>query len=150
MWRPVTFLREYQSKLILGLALFKIFVGDMNSGIERILSKIADNTKLHDVVKVLKGSDTTQMDLEKPEEWDHVKLRKFKANFNFKILRLSRGNPKHKQRQGREWIESNPGGKDLEGVDGQEAQHWPRKVVDALSPDVFKARLDGALSGLVY
>ena len=48
----------------LGLMLFNIFVGCVNSGIECTLSKFADNTKLSGTADMLEGRDATQRDLD--------------------------------------------------------------------------------------
>ncbi|PKU43332.1 hypothetical protein llap_6372 [Limosa lapponica baueri] len=66
---------------------FNIFVGDMDSGIESTLSK--------------------------HERWaraNHMKFNQAKC----RVLHLGRGNPRHKYRLGREWLESSPEEKDLE------------------------------------
>ncbi|KAF1434066.1 hypothetical protein FQV24_0014282, partial [Spheniscus mendiculus] len=52
-WRPVT--NGVPQGLVLGLALFNIFVSDMASGI-----KFADDTKLCGAVDTLEGRDAIQ------------------------------------------------------------------------------------------
>ncbi|PKU46417.1 rna-directed dna polymerase from mobile element jockey- hypothetical protein [Limosa lapponica baueri] len=98
--------------LVLGLALFHIFVGEVDSGIECTLSKFADNTKMCGVVNTLKGRDAIQRDLDKLERWVCANLMKFNQA-KCKVLYLGHSNPKHKYRLGAEGPESSPEEKDL-------------------------------------
>ncbi|KAJ7416897.1 hypothetical protein BTVI_34328 [Pitangus sulphuratus] len=66
---------------IVGPVLFHIFINDLDTGLEGILSKFADDTKLRGAVDSLKGRETLQRDLNKLEDWmitSHAKFNKEK------------------------------------------------------------------------
>ncbi|GAB0203122.1 mitochondrial enolase superfamily member 1 [Grus japonensis] len=109
-WRMVT--SGVPQGWVLGRALFNIFVGNMDSGIECTPSKFADDTKLCGVVNTLEGRDAIQRDLDRLERWARANLMKFNKA-KCKVLHVGRHNPKHYYRLGEEWIESSPKEKDL-------------------------------------
>jgi len=89
-----------------------IVVSDIDSRIECILSKFSDNTKLCGAVDTLERRDTIQRDLDRLERWACANLVKF-SKAQCQVPHMSQGNPKHKYRLDREWIENSPEEKDL-------------------------------------
>ncbi|PKU46095.1 rna-directed dna polymerase from mobile element jockey- hypothetical protein [Limosa lapponica baueri] len=109
-WKPLTSGVPHRS--VLEPMLFNIFFEDMESGIECILGKFADDTKLCGAVDTLEGRNAIQRDLNRLERWAHANLMKFNQA-KCKVLCLGHSNPRQKYRLGREWIESSPEEKDL-------------------------------------
>jgi len=97
---------------VLGPELFNIFVSDMDSRTEYILSKFADDTKLCGVDDTLEGRGAIQRDLDRLERWACVNRMKFNKA-KCKVLHMGPGNTKHKYRLDGEWLESSAEEKDL-------------------------------------
>ncbi|RMC14318.1 hypothetical protein DUI87_09412 [Hirundo rustica rustica] len=96
----------------LGPALFVTFASNMGSGIECTLSRLANDTNLYGGIDTLDSRDTIQRDLDRLESWAHLNLMMF-SKAKCEVLHLNQGSPKNKYGLGGEWIEINPGEKDL-------------------------------------
>ncbi|XP_061213376.1 uncharacterized protein LOC133214481 [Neopsephotus bourkii] len=84
----------------------------MDSGIECVLRKFADDTRLCGSVDTLEGRNAVQRDLDRLVWWADANLMKFK-HAKCKVLHLGQSNPRHSYRLGREEIQSSPAEKDL-------------------------------------
>lgn len=115
-------------------------------GTDYTLSKFSGNPKVCGAIDTLEGMNVTQRDLERWVCANHRKSNKVK----YKVLYLSQGNPKHKPRLGKEWIE--PWGERLGSVGGRRDQHETEMYVCrpesqfGLHQKQHKQQFEGSLS----
>lgn len=81
---------------ILSPVLFKIFINDLDRGLEYTLSKFRDDTKLGDAVDSCEGREALLRDLNQVEVWANTRHMKFNKE-KYQILHEGQSNPKYRQ-----------------------------------------------------
>ncbi|KAJ7403167.1 rna-directed dna polymerase from mobile element jockey-like [Pitangus sulphuratus] len=94
---------------LLGPVLFNIFINDLDTGLEVILSKFTYDTKLGGAADFLEGREALQRDLDKLI--NHMKFSHMKGNCW--ILHLRWGHSRCLYRLGNEMLESSTTERDL-------------------------------------
>ena len=79
------------------LLLCKVFINDIDGGVECTFSKFSVDTKLSGSADALEERDATQRNLGRLEKWAHMNLMRI-SKVKCKMLHLGHGNPRYRKR----------------------------------------------------
>lgn len=103
---------EVPQGFVLSLVLFKIFMNDLDEGIDYTLSKFADYSKLRRLADTPEGCTAIQQDLDRLKSWLERYIMMFHKG-KCRVLHLRRDNCTHQYKLGADLLERNTAEKDL-------------------------------------
>ena len=97
---------------VLGPVLFNIFINDFHEGVQGMLVKFANDTKLSGLANTLEDRNKIQNDLDRLEHWAENNRMKFRRD-KCKVLHLRKRYQWHSYKMGDSCLSNTTSGKNL-------------------------------------